>query len=130
MTYKSITSIDQDLDGNILIGGNGGFTIYDNDNFKTFNANDGIPFGYVNTMMVEGIIYGLALLGWTMLYNGKKFRVYGKMMGLRNPWIRAIGKAQMGKLMDRYKFWIINTFDGHLYIFKIMEHPDGYQIIR
>ena len=33
---------------------------FKNDTFKTFNANDGIPFGYVNTMLVEGK-YGLEL---------------------------------------------------------------------
>ena len=58
------------------LGGNGGFTIYKEGAFKTFNAKDGIPFGYVNTMMVEGTNIWLGTLDGLVLYNGKKFRVY------------------------------------------------------
>ena len=71
LTYKSITSIDQDINGNLLVGGNGGFTIYNNDTFKTFNAGDGIPFGYVNAIMVEGTNIWLGTLDGLVLYNGK-----------------------------------------------------------
>ena len=108
---NSVTAIDQDVNGNILIGGNGGFTIYDGKNFKTFNGNDGIPFGYVNTIMVEGTNIWLGTLDGLVLYNGKKFRVYNSDDGLSNQWINCIRKGPNGKI------WIgtnagLSIFDG------------------
>ena len=108
---NSVTAIGQDVNGNILIGGNGGFTIYDGKNFKTFNGNDGIPFGYVNTIMVEGTNIWLGTLDGLVLYNGKKFRVYNSDDGLSHQWINCIRKGPNGKI------WIgtragLSIFDG------------------
>ena len=115
LTYKSITSIDQDINGNLLVGGNGGFTIYKEGAFKTFNAKDGIPFGYVNTMMVEGTNIWLGTLDGLVLYNGKKFRVYTEDDGLSHPWINAIRKGPNGKI------WVgtnsgLSIFDGSKFL--------------
>ena len=111
LTYKSITSIDQDINGNLLVGGNGGFTIYNNDTFKTFNAGDGIPFGYVNAIMVEGTNIWLGTLDGLVLYNGKKFRVYTQDDGLSHPWIRTIRKGPNGKIWIGTNFGL-SIFDG------------------
>ncbi len=75
MNYKSITSIDQDINGNIIVGGNGGFSIYKDGFFKTFNANDGIPFGYFNNIMVEGSNIWLGTRNGLVLNNGTKLSV-------------------------------------------------------
>lgn len=111
LTYKSITSIDQDINGNLLIGGNGGFTTRKNNTFNTFNAGDGIPFGYVNSMMVEGTNIWLGTLDGLVLYNGKKFRVYTEDDGLSNPWIRTIKKGPNGKIWIGTNFGL-SIFDG------------------
>ena len=54
LNYNNIRTINQDINGNILIAGTGGFSIYDGKKFKTFKAQDGIPFGYVTSILVEG----------------------------------------------------------------------------
>ncbi|MAI86479.1 MAG: hypothetical protein CMF99_04875, partial [Candidatus Marinimicrobia bacterium] len=122
LNYKSITSIDQDINGNIIVGGNGGFSIYKDGFFKTFNANDGIPFGYVNNIMVEGSNIWLGTMDGLVLYNGKKFRVYTEEDGLSNPWINRIQKGPNGKI------WIatnggLSIFDGSK--FSKLSYKDG-----
>ena len=96
--YKNIRAIKQDVNSNILIGSVGGFTIYDGENFKTYNAEDGIPFGFVSAIMVEGTNIWLGSLDGLVLFNGKKFRVYTVDDGLANQWIRCIKKGPKGNV--------------------------------
>jgi len=98
LPYNNIRAIEQDVSSNILIGGTGGFSIFDGNNFKTFTAEDGIPFGFVSSIMVEGTNIWLGTLDGLVLYNGKKFRVYTKEDGLPNRWIRCIKKGPKGNI--------------------------------
>ena len=109
--FKNIRAISQDINNNMLIGGNGGLSIYDGNSFTNYSALDGIPFGYITDIMVEGINIWLGSLDGLVLYNGKKFRVYNKDDGLINPWVRCIKKGPKGNI------WIgtrggISIFDG------------------
>jgi len=112
LTYKSITSIDQDVNGNLLIGGNGGFSMYDGKDFKTFNSNDGIPMGNVNALMVEGTNIWIGTLDGLALYNGKKFRVYTIDDGLSHQWINCIRKGPDGNIWIGTNAGGLNIFDG------------------
>ena len=109
--FNNVRAITQDINNRLLVVGNGGLSVYEDNRFKTFSANDGIPFGYVNAIMVEGSNIWLGTLDGLVLYNGKKFNVYNKDDGLINQWIRCIKKGPKGNI------WIgtrggISIFDG------------------
>ena len=111
MDYNNIRTINQDINGNILIGGMGGFSFYDGKKFKTFKSQDGIPFGYVTSILVEGSNIWLGSLDGLVLYNGKKFRVYNRDDGIIHQWVNCIKKGPRGNI------WIgtqngISIFDG------------------
>ena len=111
LPFNRISAIDQDVNGNILIGGTGGFSIYDGKSFKTYTANDGIPFGYISAIMVEGTNIWLGTLDGLAMFNGKKFRIYKRDDGLVHQWINCIKKGPKGNI------WIgtnggLSIFDG------------------
>tara|TARA_B100000073_G_scaffold151731_1_gene125174 strand:- start:16 stop:4962 length:4947 start_codon:yes stop_codon:yes gene_type:complete len=111
LDYNNIRTINQDINGNILIGGMGGFSFYDGKKFKTFKSQDGIPFGYVTSILVEGSNIWLGSLDGLVLYNGKKFRVYNRDDGIIHQWVNCIKKGPRGNI------WIgtqngISIFDG------------------
>ena len=111
LPFRGIGAIAQDINGNILIGGTGGFSIYDGENFRTYTAEDGIPFGFVSAIMVEGTNIWLGSTDGLVLFNGKKFRHYGTKDGLAHQWIRTIKKGPKGNI------WIgtrrgVSIFDG------------------
>ena len=111
LMYKNIRAIDQDVNGNLLIGGNGGFSIYNGNSFNNFNSNDGIPMGYVNAIMVEGTNIWLGTLDGLALYNGKKFRIYTDDDGLKHQWVNCIRRGPNGKIWIGTNFGL-SIFDG------------------
>ena len=109
--FNNVRAITQDINNRLLVVGNAGLSVYENNTFKTFSAKDGIPFGYVNAIMVEGSNIWLGTLDGLVLYNGKKFNVYNRDDGLIHQWIRCIKKGPKGNI------WIgtrggISIFDG------------------
>ena len=52
--FNNVRAITQDISNRLLVVGNAGLSVYENNTFKTFSTKDGIPFGYVNAIMVEG----------------------------------------------------------------------------
>ena len=110
-SYKNIRAIDQDINGNLIVGGNGGFSIFDGEKFETFTQYDGIPFGMVSSILVEGTNIWLGTADGVALYNGKKFRVYTQDDGLVHQWVHCIKKGPKGNI------WIgtaggISIFNG------------------
>ena len=123
----NVRAFGEDVNGNLLIGGSGGLSIFDGENFKNFNSLDGIPFGWVNSILVEGTNIWLGTLDGLVLYNGKKFRVYNKDDGLVHQWIECIKKGPKGNI------WIgtqggLSIFDGAK--FNNLKNKDGLIDVR
>ena len=81
---NSIGKLNQNLNGDLLIGGNGGFQIYDGKSFKVYNYTNGLANGYVRSYFVEGNSIWIGTLDGLVHYNGKKFKVYNVDDGLAN----------------------------------------------
>ena len=108
---NSIGKLNQNLNGDLLIGGNGGFQIYDGESFKVYNYTNGLANGYVRSYFVEGNSIWIGTLDGLVYYNGKKFKVYNVDDGLANNNIFTIKKGPNGKL------WIgteggLSVYDG------------------
>ena len=111
LPFNGLATVEKDINGNILLGGTGGLSVYDGKNFKTYTALDGIPFGFVSAILVEGTNIWLGSTDGLVLFNGKKFRHYNIEDGLIHQWIRSIKKGPKGNI------WIgtrggVSIFDG------------------
>ena len=113
-------AINEDKDGNILIGGILGLFIYNGQNVKHFKYGDGMGSGMVSDIFIDNNNnYWIGTPGGLAFYNGKSFQNYGNFDGLGGrSSIRKIGKSPNGQLIV-CAGWDWNTYNGHsLYTFN------------
>ena len=102
-----INALDQDSDGNIIIGTGKGLSIFNGKSFENFDFRDGLGNGFITEIKVIGknIWIGsgsqpnaggqVTIGGGLTVFNGKIFKSYdlSTLSGF-NPWIACINKIE------------------------------------
>ena len=118
-----VNVVNQDLNGNILVGGNGGFQIFSGDSTIYYDYTDGVANGWVTSIFTEGNNTWIGTGDGLVKFNGKKFQNFTTEDGLVNPYIEVIAKAPDGKLWFGTNGGGISIYDGT--IFKSLTWADG-----
>ena len=114
---------DQDMNGNIIIGGNGGFQIFGGDSLLSYDYTDGVANGWVTCFYVEGNNIWIGTGDGLVKFNGKRFQNFTTDDGIVNGYISVIKKAPDGKLWFGTEGGGISIYDGT--VFNNLTWADG-----
>ena len=118
-----VRAADQDMNGNIILGGNGGFQIFDGDSLIYYDYTDGVANGWVTCFYVEGNNIWIGTGDGLVKFNGNRFQNFTTDDGLVNGYITVIKKAPDGKLWFGTEGGGISIYDGTS--FKDLTEADG-----
>ena len=93
-----VWGIEENINGDLLLVGDGGLQIYNKKEFEIFDYTNGLTGGWINKIFVEGNTIWLATHDGLVAKNGKKFKVYSLEDGLPSNWINNVTKGPGGKL--------------------------------
>ena len=106
---NNVGKLAENINGDLLIGGNGGFQLYNGEDFTIKNYKDGLTNGIVTAWFVEGNSIWIGTEDGLVYYNGKKFKVYNEDDGLAHNNITTINKDPNGRL------WIGTVYGLSIY---------------
>ena len=107
-----VRAADQDMNGNIILGGNGGFQIFNGDSLIYYDYTDGVANGWITCFYVEGNNIWIGTGDGLVKFNGKRFQNFTTTDGLVNGYITVIKKAPDGKLWFGTEGGGISIYDG------------------
>ena len=91
-------TVNEDIHGNILVGGWGGLSIYNGESFKNYTYADGLGNGSVSSILVEGEDIWMSTFCGLVHFNGKTFKTYTVKNGLCDNRIWEIKRGPSGNL--------------------------------
>ena len=118
-----VWATDQDMNGNIILGGNGGFQIFSGDSLLYYDYTDGVSNGWITCFYVEGNNIWIGAGDGLVKFNGKRFQNFTTNDGLVGANITVIKKAPDGKLWIGTEGGGISIYDGTS--FKSLTWADG-----
>jgi len=122
---NAVGKLAQNLNGDLLIGGNGGFQIFNGESFIVNNYKDGLTSGRVSAWLVEGNSVWIGTTDGLVYFNGKKYKVYNEDDGLPDNDIRTIKKGPNGRLWIGTAYGLAiydGTFFNNLYTKDGLKH--------
>ena len=98
LSIDGVLTVNEDIHGNILVGGFGGLNIYDGKIFKNYTYADGLGNGWVSSILVEGEDIWMSTFRGLVHFNGKKFKTHTMKNGLSDNRIWTVKRGPNGSL--------------------------------